>query len=124
MKEETTNTRPNGFSKWHRKLGEDYYAVDIDFVEFRKGRGIVAIIGVSGNFRDERHIVNSKSYVWKRTRLEQQVMRQLSFAQDVPCYYVLHNAAMTVFHVHNLWKGLKTYDRFSEWEMSKWIRQL
>ena len=38
-KQEKIRVRPSEYSNWHRKLGSEYLAVDIDFVEYRKDRG-------------------------------------------------------------------------------------
>lgn len=102
VKQEKTGKRPSEYSEWHRSLGREYLAADIDYVEYRTGRGIVALIDVTGEMEDERHLLNSKKYIWKRTKMQREILSTMSKALQVPAFFVLHTRGMTTFHVYNL----------------------
>ena len=102
VKQEKTGKRPSKYSEWHRSLGREYLAVDIDYVEYRIGRGIVAFIDVTGEMEDEGHIINSKKYIWKRTTIQRKILSTLSKALGVPSYFVLHTKDMAMFYVYDL----------------------
>lgn len=61
VKGEHTGERTTEYSLWHRSLGSKYLTLDIDFVEYRKDRGIVAIVAVTGRLNNEKHIINAKN---------------------------------------------------------------
>ena len=123
-KMEKTGERNSAYSAWHRSLGADYLAVDIDFVEYRKGRGIVAVLAVTGNCNDENHIQNSKKFIWARTSLEREILLNLSQKLSVPAYFVIHDNDLSVFHVHDLNIGLASYQRFDNTAYGTFIKQL
>lgn len=123
-KTEKTGQRNSAYSLWHRSLGADYLAVDIDFVEFRKGKGIVAFLAVTGECVDENHIINSKKYIWQRTQLEREILVTLSVKVNVPSYFVIHNNDLTIFHVHDLSKNLTEYTKMNNEEYASFIKHL
>lgn len=123
-KTEKTGRRPDAYSLWHREFGSEYYSVDVDYIEYRKGRGIVAFIAVSGECVDEGHILNSKKYIWERTKLERQILTDLSKQCNVPAFFVVHTTDLSLFHVHNLNQDLSKYNKMSKDEYEKFIKSL
>ncbi len=123
-KTEKTGQRNSAYSLWHRSLGAESLAVDIDFVEFREGKGIVAFLAVTGECVDENHIINSKKYIWDRTKLERKILITLSVKVNVPSYFVIHNNDLTIFHVHNLSKELTDYTKMNREEYAFFIKNL
>ncbi|MDC7724449.1 hypothetical protein PNF31_27495 [Priestia megaterium] len=124
-KTETTGKRPTSYSNWHRKsLSAECLAVDVDFVEYRLNRGIVGLFAVTGECNDENHIKNSKRFIWNRTKVERQVLVELSQKVGCPAYFVIHDNDLTVFHVHDLSEDLKDYTRMDNKEYSEFIEKL
>lgn len=123
-KTEKTGQRNSAYSLWHRSLGAEFLAVDIDFVEFRKGKGIVAFLAVTGECVDENHIINSKRFIWQRTQLEREILITLSSKVNVPSYFVIHNNSLTIFHVHDLSKDLTNYTKMNSEEYASFIKRL
>lgn len=123
-KQEKIGGRPSKYSEWHRTLGAAFSAVDIDYVEYRKDRGIVALIDVTGNMVDEGHIVNSKKFIWRRTDVQRRVLSTISKALNVPAYFVLHTEDLSVFHVHDLGGDLTNFKKMSKQEYETFIKSL
>lgn len=124
-KQEKIYERPSEYSKWHRTLGKDCLACDIDFVEYRLGRGVVGFIATTSRFKDEEHMINSKKYVWQRTSIERKILKELSEASDVPAYFVFHLDDLSIFHVHNPSNNdLKTFIRMNKDEYSDFVKGL
>jgi hypothetical protein len=92
---ETTNNRPSEYSAWHRKLGSEYSAIDIDYVEVRNGR-IKAIIGVTHCYT-KFHINYNKEAILKRSEFERSVMINMANKMGVKAYYVIHSIDMKNF---------------------------
>lgn len=124
VKKEHTGTRTSEYSLWHRTLGKDFLMVDIDCVEYRPGRGIVALIAVTGNCKNEQHIINSKKFIWKRTAVERSILIELSKSTSCPAYYVIHDNDLKTFHVHNLSEGLDKYQRMDNKQYTNFIKEL
>jgi hypothetical protein len=123
-KTEKTGERNSDYSLWHRSLGAAFLAVDIDFVEYRQNRGIVAFIAVTGRLNDEKHIMNSKKFIWKRTAVERKIMLELSLKTGVPAFFTIHNNDLSLFHVHNLAEDLSDFKRMNQKEYGDFIKQL
>lgn len=121
---EKTGKRSEAYSLWHRSLGAEFLTVDIDFVEFRKDRGIVAFIATTGELNDEEHIINSKPYIWRRTELEREILLQLSKKFGVPSFFVIHTTDLSIFHVHKLGEDLSSFTRMTQEEHAKFIQEL
>lgn len=100
VKEERTGERCSKYSEWHRTLGPEYHAIDIDFIEWRSERGVVGVLGVTGRLNNEEHIRASKQVIWNRTGLERTIMSQVGAAFGVPSFLVMHTADLSAFHVH------------------------
>ena len=124
VKQEKTASRPPEYSEWHRTLGKEFLATDIDFVEYRVGRGIVAVIGVTGQMDDENHMVNSRKYIWQRTEVERKIMVTISESLSVPTYYVFHTKGMNMFHVFDLLRSLDKPRRMTIEQFSEFIKTL
>jgi hypothetical protein len=116
--------RNSDYSLWHRSLGPEFLAVDIDFVEYRKDRGIVGFLAVTGRCKDEKHILNSKRFIWKRTAVERDILIKLSKGMNVPSYFVIHDDALSIFHVHNLNENLETYISMDKEAYGSFIKKL
>jgi len=101
-KEEKTYERVSDYSLWHRSLGSEFLTVDIDFVEYRNGRGIVGIICTTSRLKNENHLINSKKFIFKRIFLERKIVLDISKKLNVPAYFVIHTDDLSVFHVYNL----------------------
>jgi hypothetical protein len=123
-KSEKTGERNSDYSLWHRSLGPDFLALDIDWVEYRKDRGIVGFLAVTGKCVDERHIVNSKRFIWERTSLERKILSTLSQKLNVPSYFVIHNNDLSIFHVHDLSKDLKEFIVMNQETYGSFIKNL
>lgn len=123
-KMEKIGERNSDYSAWHRTLGPEFLAVDIDFVEYRKERGIVAFIAVTGRLNDDKHILNSKRFIWKRTQVERNILIDLSNKTGLPAYFVIHDTNLSIFHVHDLSESLDTFKRMSQDEYGEFIKNL
>ena len=123
-KTEKTGQRSSEYSLWHRSLGSEFFAVDIDYVEFRRGRGIVAFIAVSGQVEDEKHLMHSKPYIWERTKMEREILLQLSKKIGVPSFFVIHTKDLSLFHVHKLDENLDKFTKMDQPEYANFIRTL
>lgn len=122
---ETIGERPSTYSLFRRS--PDFagcYVVDIDFVEFRAGRGIVAVLGVTGRCKDEQHLINCKPFIWERTKAERKILMAVSDALHVHAYYVIHTEDLSVFHVHDLVTGNDPYRRMTREEYIKFTQAL
>ena len=102
IKPERTGERASEYSLWHRTLGSGCYVVDVDWVEYRNDRGIVAFICTTGRFNDEQHILFSKPMVFERTKLERKIVKQLSEVMKVPGFFVMHLTDLSLFYVYDL----------------------
>lgn len=123
--EEHTGERSLKYSAFHRELGQGYMMVDVDCVEWRWSRGIVALCAVTGRMKDEAHILNCKRFVWERTLVERLALAQIAVALKVPAYYVLHDEGLSVFHVHEITSGnFENYRRLTRDEYANFIKSL
>lgn len=123
-KTEKTGERNSDYSLWHRSLGADFLAIDIDWVEYRKDRGIVGFLAVTGKCVDEKHIINSKRFIWERTHLERKILKSLSDSIKAPAYFVIHDNDLSIFHVHDLSKDLSVFQAMNKEEYSNFIKKL
>lgn len=126
-KKETIGIRPSEYSQWHRTLGPEYMSVDIDFVEYRHNKGIVGFFGVTGRCKDERHMINSKKYIWNRTKIERQILFALQYKTGIQSYFVIHTENMDRFHVHkieDIEKDDSIYFNFNLEQYSNFIKNL
>lgn len=110
------------YSLFHRNIA-GAYSIDIDSVEFRKGKGIVALICRTANLNDNNHIYNSKRYIWERTEFERNIVSEISQKMNIPAYYVIHTKDLSIFHVHKL-PNKEVFKVMSREEYSVWISLL
>lgn len=47
-------------------------------------------------------MINSKRFIWERTKLEREILLQLSNKILVPSYFVIHDDTLSIFHIHTL----------------------
>ena len=91
---ETTGTRPSTWSRWHRHaLPAWAFSCDVDCLEIRAGRGIVAVIetGEVDGLPTEarlRAIAKSKS-------LQLRAIEEIGAALAVPRWFVLHSRTLS-----------------------------
>ena len=123
-KQEKLESRPSAYSSWHRTIGDGCFVVDVDWVEYREGRGVVALIDVTSNLNNEGHIINSKRMIWERTNIQREVLITMSKALNVPAYFVIHTSDLSMFHVHNLANPLTEYSRMDRYQYTDFIKSL
>lgn len=123
-KQEKLGVRASEYSQWHRTLGDGCYGVDLDWVEYRANRGIVALIDVTGNLKNEEHIINSKKMIWDRTEIQREILETIAKALGVPAYFVIHTTDLNLFHVHNLAYDLKDFTRLTRYQYTEFIKGL
>jgi len=97
VKPELTGERDLSYSRWHRTLGDSYYMIDLDSIEWRSGKGVVALIETA----------RLQAIVYKK-KFQIKVMKELAQRLGVPAYLVLYNDELTLFEVYDLLSG-------SEW---------
>ena len=91
---ERTGRRPSAFSRWHRTALPSWcWACDVDLVEVRHGRGIVAVVEYGAV--DGRPTAKRARAIAECKRLQLGVVRQIAEALDVPGLFVLHTDEMT-----------------------------
>jgi len=85
VKPEFTGKRELNYNKWHRTIGHDYFMIDLDSVEWRKDRGVVAIIE-RGLFTGKATIDNIIEF----KRFEIKVVSEIAEKLKVPAYLVFY----------------------------------
>lgn len=123
-KQEKLGVRASAYSQWHRTLGDGCYGVDLDWVEYRANRGIVALIDVTGNLNNEEHIINSKQMIWNRTEMQREILETVAKSLGVPAYFVIHTTDLSIFHVHNLAYDLKDFTSLTRFQYTEFIKSL
>lgn len=117
VRQEETGKRDLAYHLWHRILPNFCYMVDIDVVEWRAGRGIVAFIEVAR----QTALVHKK-------RFQLGIVRDIALKCGAKAFLVLYNENLTMFEVYDLlsnedWaKCNKTY--MNEEEHEKFIKNL
>ena len=124
IKGEKTGERDLSYSLFRRTVGRKMYSIDIDMVEYRQDRGIVGFFAVTGRCRSEQHILNSKRFIWKRTKLEREILSTLSKSVNAPAFFVIHDNDLSIFHVHDLSKPLDEYTYMDRDKYTEFIRSL
>jgi len=85
----TYKNRDLRYNNWHReKLPKNCYAMDIDLLEFRAGRGIVAVTELKN--------ANERIKQWQNN-----ILIELGKKLEVPVYLIIHKE-LTMFKVTNL----------------------
>ena len=108
VKREFSGKRDLTYNKWHRTLGNPYYMMDVDCVEWRSGRGIVAIIERTLHYPEGKY---SQQDIIGFKQFEIIVMTELSEKLQVPAYLVLHNLDLTRFDVYRIKEETATFWR-------------
>ena len=91
VKPEHTGKRDLTFHRWHRTLPPDCYMVDLDCIEWRSEKGIVALIELA------RHT----AIVYKK-KFQCKIIKELATKAQIPAYLVLYNGDLTYFEVYDL----------------------
>jgi len=94
VKPELTGERDLTYSRWHRTLGDPYYMIDLDSIEWRSGKGVVALIETA----------RLEAIVYKK-KFQIKVMKELAQRLGVLAYLVLYNEELTLFEVYDLLSG-------------------
>ena len=102
VKPEITGRRDLTYSRWHRTLPSYCYMVDIDCVEWRSTKGVVALI--------ETCIGTAIAY---KKKFQLRVLKEIAGKLGVPCYLVIYyprnnyprNDKITLFEVYSLQDG-------------------
>ena len=94
VKPELTGERDLTFHKWHRTLPSHCYMVDLDCIEWRSEKGIVALIELA------RHT----AIVYKK-KFQCKVIKELATKAKIPAFLVLYNDELTYFEVYDILSG-------------------
>ena len=97
VKPEKTGERDLTYSRWHRTLPNYCYMIDLDSIEWRPDRGIVALI----------ETCRGESTVFRK-KFQLKVIREIANKLKVPCYLVIYharNANLNFFEVYDLTKN-------------------
>ena len=90
-KREITGKRPLNYSRFHREqLPPWCYMTDLDSIEWRDSRGIVALI--------ETADIHSRC----DRRWQMNVIRELSCRADIPAYFVRYDQECRIFLVERI----------------------
>ena len=99
------------YTTWHRTLGSEFYATDIDLVEVnKKGLEPIAILEVKVGFGAMKE--------WQEI-----VLNKLAEKTEVPIYIVVRNREMTSFWVTDIRTGESLPEQTLE-QHGEWIKSL
>ena len=108
-RKEITGERDLTYSKYHRTLSNKCYYSDLDGIEYRYGRGIVALI-------------ETKLWYGKLTKHQSNIMDDFKQNTKYPLYIVWYTRPIKAFKVFN-WRT-KEERVMSEPEYREWIESL
>ena len=91
VRQEETNQRDLTYSHFHRTLPDFCYMIDLDSIEWRAGRGVVALIETAKNVA----LVYRKKFQLK-------IIRELAQKIGAKGFLVLYNEELTMFEVYDL----------------------
>ena len=97
VKPEITGQRDLSYNIWHRKLGNPFYMIDVDCVEWRAGRGVVALI--------EKALITGKftlQQIIQYKRFEIKVITEIAAKLNVPAFMVFHTENLDQFEVYQI----------------------
>lgn len=114
----------NPYSLMHKELGPGFLCLDIDLIEYRPGKGVVGVFGLTTNLTDEKHIIASKKYIWERTHLEREVLKTIAEKLNTRAFFVIYTTDLSVFHVHNLKNDLSDYIKLNRQEYKDFLKSL
>lgn len=120
VREERFNSRDLRYSNWHRTLPDFCYMIDLDCVEWRSNRGIVAFIETA--LRDPNQTMSDQL---DNKSFEVKVLHELFNRTDIPTFIVFYSDDLNTFWIFSVDDGktvwLKTVEKT---EYEKWIQTL
>ena len=115
---ERTGKRDLTYSTYHRTIGDKYYALDFDFVEWRNGRGIVALFECALNHTTSQQILQKKQF-------EFTVYTEASRKLQVPAYFVIYDKLLVWFEVYKIENEEATpWKKMNNEEYTEFLRAL
>lgn len=122
VKREFTRKRDLTYNDWHRTIGNPYCMMDLDCVEWRADRGIVAFIEVT-RFVPEGKF--SQSEILNRKQFEITVLDELQRKFKVPAYIVFYTHDLSTFWIYTIENGSpKWLKAVNKKDYATFIRQL
>jgi len=112
VKQEYSGTRDLTYSRWHRTLPDKCYCMDLDWIEWRAGKGIVAVI-------------ETKDYRSRGIgRFQKEVMLIIANALKVPAIFVKFrfDISPAIFCLEHLQSGKKK--NMTESEYRDWLTNI
>lgn len=97
VKPEFTGKRDLTYNVWHRTIGSQCYMVDLDCVEWRSNRGIVAIIERACDYQ-----IYPRSSLLQFKKFEIKVASEMATKLSVPSFLVFYDEALTKFDVYHI----------------------
>lgn len=120
------------FKKWHRLLGREYYAQDVDLIDYRYYRGRIryaAIMELTKCFNDngpDEDYLNSLLSRWRDRDGQAKVMVDIASRLSAPLYIVLFTVKLDspdLFWILSVEK-LKWWSAVPPDRVANWIRHL
>lgn len=112
VKREFTGKRDPAYSLWHRTIGAPYCMIDLDSVEWRADRGIVAFIEVTRFVPDGKF---SQADILNRKQFEVMLLDELQRKHKAPAYIVFYTFDLSTFWIYTIENGspkwLKAVDK-------------
>lgn len=120
VKPEVTGNRDLTYSRWHRTIGDAFYMIDLDCVEWRGERGVVALIEIT------RFIPNDGVEicdVLTRKETEIKILDELQRKTRAPAYLVLYTPTLSTFWIFQIKDGKPKFWRAKDNEGYKTFLQ-
>lgn len=105
------------YAEWRRNQDHSSWFTDIDYVEYRDDRGVVAFLEVTGKFKNEQNMLAGMPKMRLRLERRIEVFKQIASALGVPYYLIVHDINVSVFHVYTI-----LYDDGSEGNLNEYKR--
>jgi hypothetical protein len=120
VKQEYTGKRDLSYNLWHRTIGDSYYMIDLDCVEWRSNRGVVAILERSLDMQS-----GALEQIIEEKRFELTVYSQVARKLEVPAYLVFYNEGLTTFKVFMIQnENAKFWKTMNDIEYTNFIKGL
>lgn len=97
VRPEYSNKRDLTYSKFHRTFGYQCYAMNIDWIEYRRKNGTFKIVAI---IEDKDIRANVVKWMEKKSS----VFLQIADALNVSAYLVLHNCNEQTANTPEIWK--------------------
>jgi len=121
-KPEFTKLRDESYNLWHRTIGDTYYMIDIDSVEWRSQKGIVAFIETALYDVSKGYYI---SELLTRKEMEILILNELQERAGIPSFLVLHTPNLTTFWVFKIQNAKpRFWQTFSQPDYANFIRSL